>query len=1208
MIPEDKVRAIHSTEQLLSFMHDELDWQLPPQPILEEVTFDWTGAELNLSEDAVRRLRGGVVRQLRPFKEGQPWGVFLVEFADSHVYRTALRQILRRLVPSRRSSRPDLPSWHWENLLFICTTKNQEFTFAHFRGEKPERARLITFSWEPEEPIRTLCEFNLPPLHHELDWDNETWLKEWHTAFDVEKVTEEFFRGYKQVFKQLQDILYSEISHQSDDDKKAKIWAHDYSLQFLNRLMFLYFIQKKRWLGDNPRFIRYFWDAYRRSGQAEDTFFENWLKVLFFEAFNNRYQSRAEYLSRFGEEINEALSKAPFLNGGLFSPKELDRCYSFDIPDEFFGILFEHFDGTSPGFFERYNFTISETTPLDQEVAVDPEMTGKVYESLVNITFEGISEEDLRGSAGIFYTPRVEIDLMCRLSLVDYLTNHLEDSYKPLLYQAVFAYDPKEKEEADKVLADENLWGKLDDLLRDIAVVDPACGSGSFLVGMLLVLDDLLARADSQLGKKETPFERRKEIIANSLYGVDVMPWAVHVAELRLWLQLVVETELEWWEMKAAAMLPNLSFKLRPGDSLVQEVGGINFGLHRAHQDIPAPLKGKLTQLKGEKLKFYRNDPQAQFKTEAALKQEELKIFRETTDYRVQKLEEDIKTLTRRIETPQAQAVMPGMGPKAVQAPLAVQQWKDERSKLEEELKEVRAAREALRTTHDIPFVWDIAFVEIFRGEKEGFDIVIGNPPYVLYKRINDPQRIYDETVYKTKLRNSVYAAYPKFFGYDPSRNVLARRIDARSDYYIYFYLHGLKLLNEIGSFCFITSNSWLDVDFGKDLQELLLKHCHVKMILDNEKKRSFAQVDVNTIITLFSAVIEEAEAGLDKKARFIMFKVPFEQILTPVVFDEIEETAGRIIRPEFRCVTLPQSELLMEGLDISEGELLTGARYGGNKWGGKHLRAPDIFWTILDKGKDMLEPLSKVADMATGVKESGYSKYIMSKQKVSPSHLSGACPEILKDTAQHKRIVIDSVDSVIVGGSEAVIRKCSMLKYPILWLSGRGHTHKCHINPKLYPFSGNYLGIKPMNMEEIELLCTLLNSTFVILTSEIMGRSKGIGGAACVFTKTDLMKIPILKISRLQSQARRRILEPGRKMQTREFKPMFQELGLTTVDSDYSNVNSQDVSLDKVLPDRRALDKVVFEALGLTEAEQLEVYRAVIELVKNRLVKAESV
>jgi len=138
--------------------------------------------------------------------------------------------------------------------------------------------------------------------------------------------------------------------------------------------------------------------------------------------------------------------------------------------------------------------------------------------------------------------------------------------------------------------------------------------------------------------------------------------------------------------------------------------------------------------------------------------------------------------------------------------------------------------------------------------------------------------------------------------------------------------------------------------------------------------------------------------------------------------------------------------------------------------------------------------------------------------------------------------------------------------------------------------------------------LCTLLNSTLVIFTSEIIGRSKGIGGGACVFTKTDLMKIPVLKISELPAEEKMRILESGQKMQLREFKTIFQELGLPKINKDYSNINPKNVSLDEILPDRRELDKIVFEVLGLTEQEQLEVYKAVVELVKNRLVKAGSV
>jgi len=1277
LIPEDKVRNIKDTQSLLYFMNSELGWEFPLEADVDELTFEWTGAELSLGDDISGRFEGGVVKELRPLRGDQPWGIFLVDFTGSRAYTTALRQVLRRLV----AKKPDIPAWQCENILFICTTENQRFTFAHFRGAKPQHARLTTFSWEPQEPIRTICEFNLPALHYESDWDSEAWLKEWQAAFDVEKVTKQFFDDYRKVFKELQDILYAQIAGESNE-KEAKTWAHGYSLQFLNRLMFIYFIQKKRWLGDNPRFIRYFWDAYRGSKQASDTFFRDWLSVLFFEAFSNKYQSRNEYLKRFPEDIHQALAKAPFLNGGLFTRNELDGRYSFNIPDEVFELLFEEFED-GPGFFERYNFTISETTPLDQEVAVDPEMIGKVYESLVNITFEGLSEEDLRGSAGIFFTPRVEIDLMCRLSLVDCLTNHLGDKYKSLLYQAIFAYDPKEKEEADKILASENLWVRLDELLRTITVLDPACGSGSFLVGMLLVIDDLIARADSQLGRKQTQFERRTEIIARSLYGVDVMPWAVHVAELRLWLQLVVETELEWWEMKAEPMLPNLSFKVRPGDSLVQEVGGINFSLHRTHLDIPSPLKGRLTQLRGEKLKFYRNDPQAKFKSEAALKQEELNIFREILESRVHKLENDIKTLTQRIETPQDQAVMSGMEPKVLQAPLAVQQWRKERQKLTDELGQVQKAREVLRTAKDIPFIWDIAFVEIFEDEKKGFDVVIGNPPYVRQESIEDPQGVHSKATYKAKLQQSVYAAYPTFFGYNPVRDTLARKIDGRSDYYIFFYLHGLNLLNSKGSFCFITSNSWLDVGYGKDLQEILLKHCHIKMILDNEKKRSFAQADVNTVIVLFTSPDEKSKCGLDRKARFVMFRVPFEEVLSPIIFQEIDEaqqlttdpkhrqlqapvfgtnetiTLTELSRPEFRVRVLKQADLYKDGLASTgeEASLISAERkYDGGKWGGKYLRAPEIFWTILEKGKNKLVRLGDIAEVQRGFTTGANDFfYVEPTDRHAPKGLlqvknsadwEGLIEEeflrpVVKSPIEVKGILVHPEDIryrvFMCHLSKAELRKqgkTHALEY-IRWgeLQDYDERPTCSARDKWWDLGArtlpNVAWVKSINdshrqafigfdalidqrlyeirHEEGGILSCILNSFVFFLCKELYGRVN-LGQGALDTAVYEANAIPLLDISFIDAPGRDQLEKAFEDMAKRQIRSVFEELGLPKPHKDYSNIDAIDISLDKVLPDRRELDKIVFEAIGLTELEQLEVYRAVVELVKNRLVKAGSV
>ena len=127
-------------------------------------------------------------------------------------------------------------------------------------------------------------------------------------AFDVEQVTKKFFDDYTKVFFDLQD----DLTEQTGDRR----WAHDYSLQFVNRMMFLYFVQRKRWLGNDPEFMKVFWNAYRLSDGLEDSFFEDWLKVLFFESLNGCFHGGYRH---FPAEIRSVLATAPYLNGGLFT-------------------------------------------------------------------------------------------------------------------------------------------------------------------------------------------------------------------------------------------------------------------------------------------------------------------------------------------------------------------------------------------------------------------------------------------------------------------------------------------------------------------------------------------------------------------------------------------------------------------------------------------------------------------------------------------------------------------------------------------------------------------------------------------------------------------------------------------------------------------------------------------------------------------------
>ncbi|RKY70737.1 MAG: hypothetical protein DRQ14_08515, partial [Candidatus Latescibacterota bacterium] len=883
--------------------------------------------------------------------------VFHVQLADSTIRRTDIRRFLEafyRHYPQGENLFVFSPEENFDELAFVSPVRLPDP-----RGQMRVRLWLRILQVQREQPYRTDLEV-LGRIQADGIRDPEEIWKRHREAFSVQRVTERFFEDYREVFRLIEGYLKK--GHPEDGPG----WARDYAHQLLNRIMFLYFIARKGWLlgpeGTPDRsFMRRLWKAYREAreeGRTEpDTFHSLWLSVLFFEVFNGKWQNRAEYLRRFPRWLVEAFAQAPFLNGGLYAERRgIDDRLRRHLPDHLFELLFERWtDGTFPGFFERYNFTVVESGRFDEEVAVDPEMLGMVYERLVNVTFEG-SEEDIQSQAGIFYTPRTEIDLMCRLALVDWLANHLGGEHRDLLYRWVFAFSEDEKKEADEAVTQEGLWERLDELVHRVRVCDPACGSGSFLVGMMLVLDDLQVRCDDALGRYETPYERRKLILQDQLYGVDVMEWAVRVAELRLWLQLVVETELHPAELRFEPLLPNLDFKLRPGDSLLQTLGDMDLSpFRRAELPVPPHLKGRLTKLRGKKRMFFLQGERSGFSREL-LEKEERDLFADILAHRIHELENKVKQKRRALMALSSQSRMFADVP----SPKEKEQrgrLEGEIERIEEELKRLRKARSALAPDQPTPFVWDIAFVEVFEGDRSGFDIVIGNPPYVRQEKIRDYLGRFDRREYLDRLNEGLRAIYPAFMGKN-------RRISGRADYYIYFYLHGLSLLADKGSFCFITSNSWLDVDFGKDLQEFLLRHGHVKMVIDNRAKRSFARADVNTVIVLLGPPERRralTENEMKKRSvRFVAFKVPFEEALSSVIFSEIEDEslyrpmAGfKVLKlPEYRSLLWDQWSLYQEGLAESEEErLVETRRYEGDKWGGKYLRAPDIFFTILEKG-----------------------------------------------------------------------------------------------------------------------------------------------------------------------------------------------------------------------------------------------------------------
>lgn len=542
---ESKIRQSTDFRSFVSnLLVDALQWPLTDEvESVEDIAFDWTEKDLR-AQGLDKHLVDAAVRHIRPFTSNQPWGVFILEFRDARAVQTGrgltsvLRKVLRGLVPSRRRD-SQLPAWKREHLLFIATYDYTHFSFAYFQapGENTKTAPLRTFGWGPGDPLRTVCEFNL----RHLEWpddpaDGSAWIDAWTRAFDVEKVTKRFFEDYRARFAEVEAAIQG-----IDGAERRRL----YTQRLFNRLLFIYFIQRKGWLRFQGRadYLRaLFADA---EAKGED-FLSDRLHWLFFCGFNQLKSDRSpEDLALLAEKCGEI----PYLNGGLFAlaDKEDERGV-VSIPNAVFKRLFETLG--------RYNFTVSESTPWDIEVAVDPEMLGKVFEELVTGRHE----------SGSYYTPRPVVSFMCKEALKGFLERGAApkdgDERQPLAPEAIEALVDEYDASAISVPDAKRLIA----VLEKVRVVDPACGSGAYLLGMLHELQEITraldTRADAATARDD--YQRKLVIIENALYGVDIDPFAANIARLRLWLSLAVE-----YQGPEPEPLPNLDFKIEVGNSVL---------------------------------------------------------------------------------------------------------------------------------------------------------------------------------------------------------------------------------------------------------------------------------------------------------------------------------------------------------------------------------------------------------------------------------------------------------------------------------------------------------------------------------------------------------------------------------------------------------------------------------------------------------------
>jgi hypothetical protein len=545
---ETALSQVHDQPSFISrLLMDALGWPVTAGTTsIEDISYGWTLEELD-ALGLSPKLVSGQISQLQPMSDRQPWGIFLLEFKDpqiltnGHGMNGALRQLLRGLVPSRRR-RDTQATWQADNLLFICSHSYSSFRFARFRtpNGRLEQAHLATFGWDPDEPARTACEFNLPALA----WpDNsvapEEWSRKWERAFDVESVTTRFYTEYTHVFETLQaDIGKCNPSLSLSD-------IHNYTQLLLNRLLFLRFVERKGWLSLGGS-RKYLGTMYQRAMEKGSLFYDEGLRRLFFSGLAQQHS-----------EPDEWLGTVPFLNGGLFERGLLDERVR-SIPNSAFESIVGH-----DGLLYHYNFTVEESTPLDVDVAVDPEMLGKVFEELVTG----------RHSSGSYYTPRPVVTFMCREAIKAHLACRTPISDRTLvaLVDQHRVVDMTDSQAASVRAA-----------LQQAKIVDLACGSGAYLLGMLQELVAIY-RALENPSLAHDPrylYDLKLRIITQNLYGADIDPIAANTAMLRLWLSLAVEAD-------EPLPLPNLDFKIEIGDSV----------LGRNPNDIPGVFGSFLAQV-----------------------------------------------------------------------------------------------------------------------------------------------------------------------------------------------------------------------------------------------------------------------------------------------------------------------------------------------------------------------------------------------------------------------------------------------------------------------------------------------------------------------------------------------------------------------------------------------------------------------------------
>jgi len=628
-------------------------------------------------------------------------------------------------------------------------------------------------------------------------------------AFSVEALTKQFYKDLYEWYQWAVDpasgvYFPNNTSTEADDreDIETKI------IRLITRIMFVWFIKQKELVPNkifDVDFLETILKDFDPNSAVVGNYYNAILQNLFFGTLNRAIEDEqgnkrkfatnvkkdiktlyryAEMFTIREDEVIKLFSEVPFLNGGLFEcldkTKTIDgveQAYNYDgfsrndkkfadgryrnravVPN----VLFFEPERGLISILSRYNFTIEENSPEEQQVALDPELLGKVFENLLG-AYNPETKETARNQSGSFYTPREIVNYMVDESLISYLGN---TAFVRSLFSPEFVYD-KTKEAEYKTIADK---------LKAIKILDPACGSGAFPMGLLNKMIEILCH----ITPDENIYEMKLAIIENCIYGSDIQSIAAQITKLRFFISLICNCEKDSTKPNfGIPTLPNLETKFVAANSLIAKKKQVSHNLFE-NPEIE-PTKKELTEIRHEH-------------------------FSAKTAYRKSTLREKDKQLREKL------------------AKLLEQ---------DNDFAPEDAKQLAAWNPYDQNAVAEFFDPAWMFGVSDGFDIVIGNPPYIQLQNDGGKlAKLYADCNYKTFARTG--------------------------DIYCLFYERGHQLLKPNGHLCYITSNKWMRAGYGEKTRDFFAKNTNPMLLIDFAGVKIFESATVDTNILLFAKAPNE--------------------------------------------------------------------------------------------------------------------------------------------------------------------------------------------------------------------------------------------------------------------------------------------------------------------------------------------------------------